>query len=401
MRGVDDGVLTVSLGGVDQEAGRDETDVLANLRRYPDLEAPNLHAVDASDRLILDEAAPALAEATGEAVVVIGDHHGALTLGAIARHGVSGVRTHQDRLLGERALRANAERLGLDGFAQLELAPELVAGARVVLLQLPRSLDALDEIAGLIAEHADPTVLVVAGGRVKHMTTAMNDVLGRHFADVQAHLARQKSRLLTASQPRPEAERPEKRWPVCQEHPDLGITVCAHGGAFAGTGIDIGTRALLQHLDAMPPEAKTAVDLGCGTGVLAVLLARANDGLAVTATDESAAAVASARATVGANGLEGRVVVLRADGAEGVPDASVDLVVLNPPFHVGAAVHDGVARTLFAEAARVLKPGGELWAVWNSHLRYRPTLERVVGPTRQAGRDPKFTVTVSTRAARM
>ena len=46
-------------------AEHDETDVLANLRRYPDLEAPNLHAVDASDRLILDEAATALAEATG------------------------------------------------------------------------------------------------------------------------------------------------------------------------------------------------------------------------------------------------------------------------------------------------------------------------------------------------
>ena len=144
---------------------------------------------------------------------MIGDHHGALTLGAIARHGLSGVRTHQDRLLGERALQANAERLGLGGFAKHELTPELVAGARVVLLQLPRSLDALDEIAGLIAEHADPDVLVVAGGRVKHMTTAMNDVLGRHFADVQAHLARQKSRVLVASRPRPKAERPASAGP--------------------------------------------------------------------------------------------------------------------------------------------------------------------------------------------
>ncbi|WP_343048188.1 class I SAM-dependent methyltransferase [Cellulomonas humilata] len=375
-------------------AGHDETDVLADLRRYPDLEAPNLHAVDASDRLILDEAAPTLSRA-GDGVVVIGDHHGALTLGAIARHGLSGVRTHQDRLLGERALQVNAGRLGLSGFTQLGLTPELVHQARVVLLQLPRSLDALDEIASLIAEHADPDVAVIAGGRVKHMTIAMNDVLGRHFTDVQARLARQKSRVLVASRPRPAGQ----RWPKTEEHRDLRITVCAHGGAFAGTGIDIGTRALLQHLDAMPRDVAQAVDLGCGTGVLAALLARANEGLTVTATDESAAAVASARATVAANGLEGRVVVVRADGAETIPDASVDLVVLNPPFHVGAAVHDGVARTLFAEAARVLTNGGELWAVWNSHLRYRPTLERVVGPTRQVSRDPKFTVTVSTRAA--
>lgn len=381
---------------MDEAAGPDETDILVNLRRYPDLEAQNLYAVDASDRLILDEAAQALATTAG-GVVVIGDHHGALTLGAITRHGLTDVRTHQDRLLGERALQANAKRWGMGGFTQHGFTPELVDGARVVLLQLPRSLDALDDIAGLIAEHADPRVVVVAGGRIRHMTTAMNDVLGRYFASVQAHLARQKSRVLVATRPR--TERPANRWPESRGHPDLGITVCAHGGAFAGTGIDIGTRALLRHLDAIPADITSAVDLGCGTGVLAVLLARANAGLTVTATDESAAAVASAKATVAANGLEGRVVVVRADGAETVPDASADVVLLNPPFHVGAAVHDGVARTLFAEAARVLKPGGELWAVWNSHLRYRPTLERVVGPTRQISRDPKFTVTVSTRAA--
>lgn len=373
------------------------SDVLDRLRRHPDLEAPNLFAVDATDRLVLDEAAQALADAADGTVVVIGDRYGALTLGAIARHGITGVRTHQDRLTGERALLANAERLGLGGFTSHALTPDLVAGARVVLLQLPRSLDALDEVAALVAAHADPAVVVVAGGRVKHMTTAMNDVLGRHLGTVEARLARQKSRVLVASAPRAAPDRPTRRWPERAEHPDLGLTVCAHGGAFAGTGVDIGTRALLAHLDAVEPVTGTAVDLGCGTGVLAVALARLRPGLAVTATDESAAAVASARATVDANGVGDRVRVTRAVGTEDVPDASVDLVLLNPPFHVGATVHPGVARALFADAARVLRPGGELWAVWNSHLRYRPTLEQVVGPTRQAGRDAKFTVTVSTR----
>ena len=69
----------------------------------------------------------------------------------------------------------------------------------------------------------------------------------------------------------------------------------------------------------------------------------------------------------------------------------------HPLFHVGATIAPRVAHDLFAQAARVLRPGGELWAVWNSHLRYRPVLERVVGPTRQVGRDPKSTVTASVR----
>ena len=56
-----------------------------------------------------------------------------------------------------------------------------------------------------------------------------------------------------------------------------------------------------------------------------------------------------------------------------------------------------IAPRLFADAARVLRQGGELWCVWNSHLRYRPELEKLVGTTRQVARNAKFTVTASTR----
>ena len=89
--------------------------------------------------------------------------------------------------------------------------------------------------------------------------------------------------------------------------------------------------------------------------------------------------------------------MVRDDAASSVPDASVDLVVCNPPFHLGAAVVTTAADRLFAAAARVLRPGGELWTVYNSALRYKPVLGRVVGPTRHVAQDPKFTVTVSTR----
>ena len=367
------------------------------LRRYPDVEAANLFASDASDRLILDEASAALAGAPAGGVAVIGDRYGALTLGAAALHGAIAIRTHQDALTGERALAANADRLGLSAYMPHGLGDALVSGARVVLLQLPRSLDELDEIAGVVATFADPRVQLFAGGRVKHMSRSMNDVLGRWFGVVEAGLARQKSRVLVASEPRPADRRPAARRPASEQHADLGLTVCAHGGAFAGTSIDIGTRFLLESADRMAPAAASAVDLGCGTGVLAVALARARPALHVTATDESASAVASARATAVANDVADRVSVIRDDAASSLAEGCTDLVVLNPPFHVGATVHSGVALRLFADAARVLRPGGELWTVWNSHLLYRPVLERIVGPTRQIARNTKFTVTVSTK----
>ncbi len=366
------------------------------LRRFPDVEAENLFAVDASDRLILDEAAADVAAAgTGE-VVTIGDHYGALTLGAIALHGATQVRVHQDPLTGELALARNAAASGLeDQFENLELGEGLLAGARVVLMQLPRSLSALDEYAGAISRYAASDVVVVGGGRLKHMSIAMNEVLGRHFGDVRASLGRQKSRVIFAREPAAAPPGGASAWPQREFHDDLGLWIAAHGPVFAGTKLDIGTRYLLTFLREMKPDAVTAVDLGCGSGVLASALAVARPGLAILATDESSAAVASTRATADANELS--ITVSRDDALSGQPDGCADLVLLNPPFHAGSTVHPGVALKLFDEAARVLKPGGELWTVFNSHLTYRPALTRAVGETRQAGRNAKFTVTVSTK----
>ena len=368
--------------------------LLEQLRREPDVEAPDLVAVDATDRLLLDEAADLLAAAGPGAVAVVDDSYGALTLGAVAA-GARDVRVHQDLLVGELALARNAGRTGLTGtYRSLPLGPGLADGVRVVLAKAPKSLDALRELTEVVASSASPDVTLLVGGRVKHMAHAMNDVLGLGFTDVHATLARQKSRVLVARGPRPGVA---SSFPRRQHHPDLGLTVCAHGAAFAGTRVDAGTRALLAALPRMTPDARTALDLGCGTGVLATALALARPELTVLASDQSAAAVASAAETAAANGVADRVRVVRDDAASTVSDASVDLVVCNPPFHVGAAVVTGAADRLFAAAGRVLRPGGELWCVYNNRLPHRAALRRLVGATQVAASDRRFTVTVSTR----
>jgi 16S rRNA (guanine1207-N2)-methyltransferase len=373
---------------------------LAALRRWPDVEAENLFAYDAADRLLLATAEPLLAGLDGPdgaAIAVVNDHYGALTLSLAAR-GLSGLRVHQDPLSSELALANNAEALGLGGFRQYPLGPAMFDGVRLVLLQLPRSLDALEEIAGCIARSASPDVVVLAGGRVKHMTKAMNEVLGTAFKQVTAGLARQKARVLAATGPVPAVS---SRFPLEESH-DVGLPAAlrlvAFGGTFGGAKLDVGTRFLLPLLDGAR-DCSTAVDLGCGNGTIAAYLALRRPQLHIIATDQSASAVASTRATADANGIAGRLTVRRGDGLAGLRDASADLVVLNPPFHIGNTVHAGIALKLFADAGRVLAPGGELWTVWNSHLGYRPVLRRLVGPTRQVARNPKFTVTASVRGA--
>ena len=367
----------------------------AELRRWPDIEADNLFAYDASDKLILETAAAEIEAAGPGEVVVIGDNYGALALGAIVLHGASAVRVHQDALTGERALEANATGITSE-FSNHELGEALLSGAKVVLWQLPRGLDELEEIADAIARYADPSVVVVAGGRIKHLTPTMNPVLLQFFESLDVTLAKQKSRAFVAKGPKPAAE---SRFPLTESHRDVGVTVSAHGAVFAGTGIDIGTRVLLSVLRKAAPNAKTAIDLGSGTGVLAVALAKNRPELRVIATDQSASAVASARETALLNEVADRVEVVRDDGLVTQPDDSVDLIVLNPPFHIGAVVHTGPAHRMFSDAARVLRPGGELWTVFNSHLGYRQALARIVGPTELVTHNDKFMVTVSTKSS--
>ena len=78
-----------------------------------------------------------------------------------------------------------------------------------MLLQLPKSLAELEEIADAVARYAAPGVVLLAGGRVKHMCLGMNAVLERYFGTVQPQLARQKSRVLHGR--RSPARRPPRR----------------------------------------------------------------------------------------------------------------------------------------------------------------------------------------------
>jgi 16S rRNA (guanine1207-N2)-methyltransferase len=348
---------------------------------------------DAVDRIILRELVGVRA-GTGPAVVV-DDQTGALAQGVAAARDGQPVAVWCDSLRAERAAQA-----ALDDAPHPRGAvddAEVFRGAVLVALRLPKSLAALDETADRIARTADPAVVVLGGGRNKHLGRGMNEVLERHFGSVRASLGQQNSRVLLASDPMPGASPTPPR---SEEHPDLGFTLTAFGGVFAGTSVDLGSRFLISLLDRIPEDVREAVDLGCGTGLLAVAVARDRPLCRVLAVDDSRDAVRSAAATAAANGLDARIRVRRADGLEDVDPRSVDLVVCNPPFHRGTARDSAVAYAMFADAGRCLRAGGELWTVFNSHLPYLTALRRLVGQTSVICHNPRYTVARSVRTAR-
>jgi len=75
------------------------------------------------------------------------------------------------------------------------------------------------------------------------------------------------------------------------------------------------------------------LDLGTGSGAIALALAHECPAAAVTATDASAGALEVARANAGALGLEARVQFLEGDWFEPIPaDEKFEVIVSNPPY---------------------------------------------------------------------
>src|SRR5574337_203490 len=149
--------------------------------------------------------------------------------------------------------------------------------------------------------------------------------------------------------------------------PALGGRVHPHYGVFApvrGEHVDLVARAL----QGFAARDRTAFDVGTGTGVLAILLARA--GARVVATDAEPRAVACARDNAARFGVAERVEVVLGDL---FPPGRADLVVMNPPWIPGEAhtpleraVYDPGGRTLSAFLSGLadhLAPGGQGWLV--------------------------------------
>lgn len=147
--------------------------------------------------------------------------------------------------------------------------------------------------------------------------------------------------------------------------PALGESIHPYYGVYSpvrGEYLDLIAQAPLQ--------AKTAMDIGTGTGVIAALLAKRGVPN-IIATDNQPRALACAIDNLQRLGLASKVKVLEADLF--LPDSQADLVVCNPPWlpakanaPIEHAVYDPDSRMLKAFLSSVkahLNPNGEAWLI--------------------------------------
>lgn len=367
------------------------------LTRFPEDPRDTLRAWDAADEYLLrhlhgaGDGPPVPLTGT---VAVLGDRWGALATALAGRHPVVQI---TDSYLGRQATLANLARAGADPSAVRLLTVRDTPPERidVLLVRVPKSLALLEDQLHRLAPAVHAGTVVVGTGMVSEIHTSTLRLFERLIGPTRTSLAAKKARLIFCT-PDPSAARVPSPWPLRYALPEgigaaSGRTVTNHAGIFCADRLDIGTRFFLSRLP-VRRGPDDVVDLGCGNGVVGTAAALANPRARVTFTDESYAAVASAEATFRDNVPGGRAEFLAGDGLAALPDSSADLVLTNPPFHSHRATTDTTARRMFADARRVLRPGGELWVVGNRHLGYHVRLRRLFGACEVVASDPKFVI---------
>jgi ribosomal protein L3 glutamine methyltransferase len=133
---------------------------------------------------------------------------------------------------------------------------------------------------------------------------------------------------------------------------------------------------------------KRILDVGTGSGCLAVLAARAFPNAAVDAVDISPAALEVAAVNVAAHSLGDRVNLWLSDVFDRVPPAAYDLVLANPPYEPAAVVDEQPAE--LAREPRLALDGGpdgmacvrRILAQARAHMAPRGVLVLEVGALR-------------------
>lgn len=147
------------------------------------------------------------------------------------------------------------------------------------------------------------------------------------------------------------------------------IKLVTRPGVFSHRQLDNGARQLLDAVDVYP-QARL-LDIGCGSGSVALGLAMRDPSAHIHAVDSNARAVDCLLRGMKLNGLENITAEVNPTGIYGAPD-SFDMALANPPYY--GDFH--IAEKFIAAAQRSLRPGGRVVLVNKQPSWYEENLKK-------------------------
>ncbi len=373
------------------------------LRRVPEQPKQPLRAWDAADELVLSHL-DEVPLAAGARVLLVNDAFGALTCSLRSFNLVVINESSAGRAATAQNLAANElEPIDVYSMLDLDAEPATAESFDLVVIKIPKATAHLDDLLYRLRPLLHAETRVVGAAMVKHLHRSATESLETLVGPATASLAKKKARLLHVIVDE-ELEVGEKTWP--QAWSARGHTLLNHGGGFSPSGLDSGTAMLLDTVTdfaAMLPHDVSgnvrAVDLGCGNGVIGLRLAQdlvaSGRMVSIEAIDDSALAIEATRASWEASTVDERArltVHHQHRMIESLGARSVDLIVVNPPFHDDRVVGDHTAWSMFTDAHKVLRGGSSLIVVGNRHLGYHAKLAKIFGSAEVLAANKKFVV---------
>ena len=135
---------------------------------------------------------------------------------------------------------------------------------------------------------------------------------------------------------------------------DTKLYLYTDNGVFNKSGLDFGTRILLENLDLTNKE--TFLDVGCGCGPIGFYILLNKKNVKVDMIDINLRAINLAKMGLKKNNIKANV--FKSDAYENIDD-KYDMIITNPPIHCGKVKVYEIVRS----SKNYLTTNGELWIV--------------------------------------
>ena len=149
---------------------------------------------------------------------------------------------------------------------------------------------------------------------------------------------------------------------------DVDFTFITDNGVFSKSGLDFGTRTLLESLD-MDRLTGDVLDFGCGYGPIGIFISKIKK-IKVDMLDINLRSIELSKKNSGLNKVDTNV--FYSDIYENVTK-KYDFIISNPPIRVGNEI---LYKILFG-AKKYLKNNGELWIVINKNQGAKTIMKKL------------------------
>lgn len=173
------------------------------------------------------------------------------------------------------------------------------------------------------------------------------------------------------------------------------LTIYSRPGVFSWDHLDEATQILADNVEI--PTGASVLDLGCGSGPLGIVASRLSGGGPLAMVDADVEAVRSAKKSATAAGIH-HYRVIASDVAGAVIGERFDVVVTNPPFHIGKHADLSVPIQFIEDSWEVLSPGGRVFLVANRTLPYELPMKRRFGNITTLHDGQRFKVLSATKS---